>query len=229
MKAVRLALAVTAAVAALAPTAGASVLCRTPTRAVVERDACRPRETQIPLVDVGPSGVAGSPGPAGADGRGIASVFDASGTLVGPVFYQREDRSGAYGPGGPAAFALVDHAAVGGVAALGVTSDGRGAGRIYYTDAACSGTPLIVGVQLLPELQVVRDTVFFPVTPAPVTIVRAYESADVDLTPCAITPRGGCCVPENNPHTVPAGIFAVAERTTLETLGIQAPFAARAE
>ena len=229
MKTVRLALAVVATIGALAPAAGASVLCRTPSRAVVERDACRARETQIPLVDVGPSGVAGSPGPAGANGRGVASVFDAAGALVGPVFHQREDRDGAYGPGGPSTFVVVDHVAVGGVAALGVTRDGRGAGRVYYTDAACSGTPFIVGVQLLAELQIVRDTVFFPVTPAPVTLVRAYESADVDRTPCAITPRGGCCVVENNPHSVPAGIFAVAERTTLEALGFRAPFSARAE
>jgi hypothetical protein len=229
MKAVRLALTVAVAVGTLAPAAGASILCRTPTRAVVQREVCRPRETQIPLVDTGPSGVEGSPGPAGANGHGAASVFDATGALVGPVFYQREDRGGAYGPGGASAFAVIDDAAVGGVAALGVTTDGRGAGRIYYTDAACSGTPFIVGVQLLPELQIVKDTVFFPVTPAPVTMVRAYESADVDLTPCAVTPRGGCCVVENNPHTVPAGIFAVAQRTTLQALGFQAPFSARAE
>ena len=229
MKTVRLALAAVGAVVALAPAAGASVLCRTPTRAVVERSACRPREAPIPLVDVGPAGAAGSPGPAGAHGLGAASIFDAAGTLVGPVFYQREDRTIAYGPGGPSTLALVDHAAVGGAAAFGVTRDGRGAGTVYYTDAACSGTPLIVGVRLLPELQIVQDTVFFPVTPAPVTLVRSYESADVDRTPCAITPRGGCCVVQNNPQSVAAGIFAVAERTTLETLGFRAPFSARAE
>ena len=229
MKTVRLALAAIAAVGAGVPAAEASILCRTQTRAIVERPACRTRETPIPLVDVGPAGAAGSPGPAGAHGLGAASIFDAAGTQVGPVFYHREDRTIAYGPGGPSTFALVDHPAVGGVAALGVTRDGRGAGTVYYTDAACSGTPFIVGVQLLPELQIVRDTVFFPVTPAPVTIIRAYESADVDRTPCAITPRGGCCVVQNNPQTVPAGIFAVAERTTLEALGFRAPFSARAE
>jgi hypothetical protein len=194
----------------------------------VERAACRTREVHIPLVDVGPAGAAGSPGPAGAPGLGAASIVDAAGTLVGPVFHHREDRSGAYGAGGPSTFAVVDHSAVGGAAAFGVTRDGRGAGTVYYTDAACSGTPFIAGVQLLPELQIVQDTVFFPVTPAPVIIIRSYESADVDRTPCAITPRGGCCVVQNNPQTVPAGIFAAAERTTLETLGFRAPFGARA-
>ena len=229
MKTARLALVAAASIAALAPAARAAVLCRTPTRAVVERSACRARETPIPLVDVGPGGLAGSPGPTGARGRGAASIFDAAGTQVGPVFHVREYPQGTGGTGGPLAYALVDRAAVGGTAAFGVTRDGRGAGTVYYTDAACSGTPYIVGVQLLPELQIVQDTVFVPVTPAPRVDLRAYESADVDRTPCTITPRGGCCVVQNNPQSVAAGILAVAERTTLQALGFQAPFSARAE
>lgn len=228
MKTVHLALVVAAAIGALVPAARASVLCRTPTRAVVERTACRARETTIPLVDVGPGGLPGPPGPAGARGRGIASVFDAAGTLVGPVFWVRDYAESPYGPAGPSAHALIDHAAVGGTAAFGVTRNGLGAGTVYYTDAACSGTPYIVGVQLLPELQIVRDTVFFPVTPAPRVDLRSYEVADVPgASSCTTTTRGGCCLAIQ--LSVAAGALAAAGHTTLDALGFHAPFSAHVE
>jgi hypothetical protein len=213
------------AATALAAAADASVLCRTPTRAVVERTACKARETAIPLVDVGPSGPAGEPGPAGAPGRGGASIVDAAGVVAGPLFHL--DRRRALQSHDVLATALVDHPAIGGPAALAITRDGRGAGTVYYADAACAGTPHVVVAKLLPELQVVEDAVFLPVTPAATILARSYETAS-PFAPCGMeakTSRGGCCLPIQ--QTIPAGTLAVAAETTLGELGLRAPFAAR--
>jgi hypothetical protein len=229
MTTVRLTLAVIAACAVPAGDAAAAILCRTPTRNVVERTACRARETSIPLVDVGPAGLQGLPGPAGARGRGAASIVDAAGTTVGPVFWTRPVPSGSPGPWELAAFAVVDHEAVGGLAALGIVAQGDAAGTVLYSDTTCTGTALVVTAGFLPILQVIKDTVFMPVTPAPTTRVVAEETADPARTCTTPTPRGGCCVVMANPQTVGAGFLAVAGQTTLGALGLRGPFSARAE
>ena len=225
MKTLPIALALAATASAV--TADASLLCRTPTRAVVERAACKAREAAIPLVDVGPAGPAGDPGPAGAPGRGGVSIVDAAGVVAGPLF--QLDRRRALNSYDVLATALVDHPAIGGPAALALTRDGRGVGSVFYTDAACAGTPHVVVAELLPQLQVVQDTIFLPVTPAGTVLVRSYETAN-PFTPCGMeakTPRGGCCVATQ--LTIPAGTLAIAGQTTLGEIGLRAPFVARVD
>jgi hypothetical protein len=225
----RLALALIAVAGGLARDAGASVLCRTPSRSVAERSSCRAREKAIPLVDVGPAGLEGPAGPAGTRGRGAASIVDAAGTPVGPVFWVRPTPAGSAGSWELTAFAVVEHEAVGGLAALGIVAQGDAAGTVLYADTACTGTPYVLPAGLLPLLQVIEDTVFLPVTPAPKVTLVAEETADPARTCATPTPRGGCCVVMANPQTVRAGFLAVAGRTTLGALGLRGPFSARAE
>ena len=229
MTTLRLALALIAAAGGLARDAGASVLCRTPTRSVAERAACRAREKAIPLVDVGPAGLEGPTGPAGARGRGAASIVDAAGTRVGPAFWVRPTPAGSGGPWELTALAVVEHEAVGGLAALGIVAQGDAAGTVLYADTACAGTPYVIPAGFLPVLQVIKDTVFLPVTPAARTLVVAEETADPARTCASTTPRGGCCAILANPQNVSAGFLAIAGQTTLGTLGIRGPFSARAE
>jgi hypothetical protein len=217
--------------AAGARAADASVLCRTRARVVVERTACGPRETPISRTALGAaSGVEGPAGPAGAAGpagRQAASIVDAAATRVGPVVYLFELPSQA-GKTTPIAFALLDHHAVGGPSAFGITVDGVGAGSVAYSEAGCTGTALVPAAGLLPMLQTVHEVVFYPTTPAPPTVLRSIETADDSGGCTGVTPHGGCCKDYQQPQSPSRG-FAVAERTTLAALGLRAPFGAHAE
>jgi len=227
---IRIALALATGILGVARPADAAVLCRTRARTVVERTACRPRETPIPraALDVEPpaEGPGGAAGPAGASGRQAASLFDAAGTRIGPVVWLFELPANA-GPSVAIAFALLDHQAVGGPAVLGIDDTGAGAGVVAYPGPGCTGTALVPGGTLLPMLQIVHDAVFYPTAAAPPTVLRSIERTDQSGGCATITAHGGCCV--DQPGQVPVTGFATAERTTLGALGLQTPFVARAE
>jgi hypothetical protein len=226
MKIVRIAFAVLATVAAARP-ADAAVFCRAAERAVVERTACRPGETPIPRTELRVDGAAGAAGPAATTGPQAASFVDAAGRPVGPLlhvtFFPGQIRKGY-----TTTYALFDDASVGGLAALGVDSAGGGGGTLYWTGAGCTGTALVHDRGLLPVLQTVDDAVFFPTASAPPTVVRAAETADTSTGCTALTANLGCCVDFTGNSSGTPGL-AVAGRTTLGALGLQAPFVARVE
>jgi hypothetical protein len=228
MKIIRIAVAVVACTAAVATRhAGAAVFCGTAKRAVVERTACRPGETPIPRTELSVDGAPGAAGPAGTPGPQAASFVDAAGRPVGPLlhvtFFPGQGRKGY-----ATAYALFEDASVGGLAALGVDPAGGGGGTVYWTGAGCTGTALVQDRGLLPVLQTVNDAVFFPTTSAPPTVLRARETADTSTGCTALTANLGCCIDVTGNPSPTAGL-AVAGRTTLGALGLQAPFAARVD
>jgi hypothetical protein len=200
--------------------AEALVACKTRAGAVFVRDACRRRETPLDLASLGTAGPAGAPGATGPQGRAAAYLADATNREPGPVVYAESFLVGI-APSVPYVVALVAHDALGGAALLPVDFFGNGAGTVSYASADCTGTPFVAGGNLTPMLAIVKDAVFRPTASSPNVLVQSTEIADPSQGCTSTTPRGGCCRTQG---TVSTPQLAVAEATTLPTLGIESPF-----
>lgn len=201
--------------------ASALVLCYRG-KTVAARDTCRRKEKLLSLAGVGLPGAPGERGATGTAGPPLVHLVDATGADVGPVLYASFDLPLSYDYSNPVMLALLQHPPFNDGVVLGIDVAGNPTGVVRYQSNDCTGTPLIARPDLLPAVQVVVDTAFYPSQSPVTTTAVSMETSDQSRGCESTTPRAGCCR-----AVASSGIELVAAATaTLTELGIKRPLRA---
>lgn len=187
----------------------ASVLCKTRGGAVILRQTCKKKETQLDLAQLGGVCPKGDPGPPGSGVR----IVDANGRSVGPLV-----------AGGTIMLSVGTQGVVVRVDTAGFVEDGE----LSYPSNDCTGQGYLSAFNTLtPFGAVVGSTLYYPVLPTQSVHILSF---DFQTTPSNCTgsgetvlPNGRCCRASDQGEND----MSPAMTLDLGTLGLVPPFRAQ--